>query len=467
MSFASHLFILIFLPLVLLLYYQLFRSSRRKMFFLLVVSILFYTAAGWEFAVLLLGISALTYIAGRNGWYLAGVLLNLGALFFFKYLDFGIKTFNQLMDAWGLNFAAQLLGWGLPLGISFYVFRHVGYLLDIKAGRYSTPHEIWPFLTFSFYFPQISAGPISAFNDIAKQLSSLPERLEHNRAVIGLIYLSYGLIKKVLIADQISLLLKSNINTAGNFTGLIPAWYILVSYAIQLYFDFSGYTDMALGTSILFGIKLPENFKNPYMAQDVSDFWKRWHISLSTWFRYYLFTPLSRSLLKTWGPTRREWAQYSANILTMLLIGLWHGTGVGYLFWGLYHGLLLNLNTWWKRNNFQVPSWVSQPVFFISILFGWAMFMSPNWPYFRHMVAGLIGLHGWGNPELIKTLWQQNTTMILLAAIPLTISGFTEAASLTSEEQHTPGWQMLTWGILAALSLLLIQQGFDFLYVQF
>ena len=467
MSLASHLFILIFLPLALLLYYWLFKSPRSKMFFLLVVSLLFYTAAGWEYAFLLLGTSAFTYWAGHKSWYLLGILLNLGLLAFFKYWNFGIETFKQLMDSIGLSFVAPLLELGLPLGISFYIFRHVSYLLDLKVARYSPADEIWSFLTFSFYFPQISAGPISDYEDIARQFSSLPERLDYDRATTGLIYLSYGIVKKVLIADQIRLLLASNINTAGNFPGLIPAWYILIAYAIQLYFDFSGYTDMALGVSTLFGIKLPENFKSPYLAQDINEFWKRWHISLSTWFRYYLFSPVSRSLLRRWGSSQREWAQYSANLLTMSLIGVWHGAGWGYFLWGLYHGILLNLNTWQKHSNFRVPSWFSRPVFLISVLFGWALFMSPDWAYFHHLVAGLTGIHGLGNPELLNVLWQHTTTIVLLATIPLTFSGYAEAAALVKEEYGRAGWQMLAWGILAALSILAIRQGLDFLYIQF
>ena len=468
MFFASHFFILIFLPLTLLLYYRTFKSARSKLFFLRAASLLFYTAAGWEFGLLLLGISFLTYLASQKGWYLSGIILNLGALIFFKYLDFGIVTFNQVMHATGLGFVAPLLQLGLPLGISFYVFRHIGYLLDVKAERYPAANEIWSFLTFSFYFPQVSAGPISSYKEIATQLSNLPERLEQEQAAAGLVQLSYGLVKKMLIADQLSLLLTSNFNTPGNFPGLIPAWYILIAYTVQLYFDFSGYTDMALGVSSLFGIKLPANFNSPYLAQDISEFWKRWHISLSTWFRYYLFSPISRSLLKTkWGSTHREWAQYSANLSTMALIGIWHGAGWGYLLWGVYHGVLLNLNVRWKQSQRQIPDWISRPVLLISILLGWALFMSPNWAYFRHLMAGLSGIHGLGSRELVNQLWQHNATLVLIAAIPLAFSGYAEAAALLADGRGRTRRQLLVWGFLAALSLLAIQNAFDFLYVQF
>ncbi|MBK9924064.1 MAG: MBOAT family protein [Anaerolineales bacterium] len=467
MFFASHLFILIFLPLTLLLYYRLFKSSRNKLLFLLVISLLFYTAAGWEFGLLLFAISLLTYLSGQKGWYLPGVILNLGALFVFKYLDFGITTFNQLMHAAGFGLIAPLLQLGLPLGISFYVFRHIGYLLDVKAGRYPAASEVWSFLTFSFYFPQISAGPISSYKEITVQFSNLPEHLEQEQATAGLVQLSYGLVKKVLIADQLGLLLTSNINTPGNFPGVIPALYILITYTAQLYFDFSGYTDMALGVSSLFGIKLPANFNSPYLAQDISEFWKRWHISLSTWFRYYLFSPISRLLLKKWGPTHREWAQYATNLTTMALIGIWHGAGWGYLLWGIYHGVLLNLNVRWKQSQIKVPNWLSRSVLLISLLFGWALFMSPSWAYFRHLLAGLSGMHGLGSPDLLYQLWQHNATLVLLAAIPLAFSGYSEAATLLADDHRFTWWQMLTWGLLTALALLAIQHGFDFLYAQF
>jgi alginate O-acetyltransferase complex protein AlgI len=467
MFFASHLFLLIFLPLTLLLYYRFFKSSRSKLFFLLAASLLFYTAAGWKFGLLLLGISILTYLAGLKGWYLAGSFLNLGALFYFKYLDFGITTFNQLMQAAGLGFIAPLLQLGLPLGISFYVFRHIGYLLDLKARRYPAANEIWSFLAYSFYFPQISAGPITSYKELATQFTSLPERLEQEQAAVGLVQLSYGLVKKVLIADQLGLLLTSNINSPGNFPGMVPALYILLAYTVQLYFDFSGYTDMALGVSSLFGIKLPPNFNSPYLAQDISDFWKRWHISLSTWFRYYLFSPISRTLLKKWVSTHRDWAQYAANLSTMALIGIWHGAGWGYFLWGVYHGLLLNLNSRWKQSQTKVPGWVGRPALLFSLLFGWALFMSPSWAYFRHLLAGLSGMHGLGSPDLLNHLRQQDATFVLLAAIPLAFSGYAEAAALLVDGRGRSQWQILVWGLLAALSLLTIQHGFDFLYVQF
>lgn len=467
MQLISHLFILIFLPSVLLLYYGVFKQSNSKVLFLLFASLFFYTVAGWQYTILLLCISGFTYIAGRKKWYAVAILINLSMLVGFKLIDVDSSTVNQILQRLGINFISQILEIGLPLGISFYVFRHIGYILDLRANRYSAEEKLLTFLTFSFYFPQVSAGPISNYNQIVKQFSNLPTRLEHTLLATGLIYISYGFAKKVLIADQIQIYLNSNLYVFENFTGLIPAWYLLIAYAIQIYFDFSGYTDIALGVSMLFGINLPINFNNPYLAKDVKDFWKRWHISLSNWFRYYLFYPLSRLLLEKWGNTQRNTIQYSVNIITMSLIGLWHGATWGYVFWGLYHGLLLNINTYWNQKNFHLPNWLSRPIFLISILLGWAIFISPNWFYFRYLFENLTGFRGVGTTEIITKLLEHNATIAMLVALPIIFSGYSESASLTSGKLGYSNWQMLLCGILLALSILGIQQGLEFVYIQF
>jgi alginate O-acetyltransferase complex protein AlgI len=467
MSLASHAFILLFLPLTLFLYYRLFKTPRIKMFFLLAMSALFYALAGWKFLPVLAVLSFFTHWSGRRGWILPGVIVNLGALALFKYWNFGVENFNLLMKTLHLGFAVGLLSLGLPLGISFFVFKHIGYLLDIQAKRYPASGDIWAFMTFSAYFPQISAGPISSYKDTAGQFSRLPERLDNSQAVSGLVQLSFGLVKKVLIADQIGQLLSSPLNTVNGFAGFIPAWYLLIAFAAQLYFDFSGYTDMVLGVSTLFGIKLPPNFNNPYLARNPADFWGRWHISLSMWFRYYVFSPLSRSLLTTWGSAHRELAQYAANLLTMSLVGLWHGAGWGYVLWGAYHGFLLNLGAWWNRSGRDTPSWATRSAFLLSILLGWALFMSPSLPYLRHLLAGLVYWHGLGDMALIKSLWQDNASLALLAGIPLAFSGFAEAAALLADRRGVGKWQLLTWGVLVAISLILIQKQISFFYVRF
>jgi alginate O-acetyltransferase complex protein AlgI len=467
MSFTSRSFLLLFLPVTFWAYYNLFKIARGKMFFLLAISYGFYALAGWKFTLVLLGLSLLTFFFARKNWFLPGILLNLGALALFKYWNFGIENFNSLMNLLGLRFTFNLLSLGLPLGISFFVFKHIGYLLDIQAKRYIASEDLFAFLTFSAYFPQISAGPISSFKETSAQFLNLPDRLENEQALNGLVHFSMGLAKKVLIADQIGILMNASLGKPVNFAGIFPAWYMVIAYAAQLYFDFSGYTDMALGISTLFGVKLPPNFNNPYLAANPAEFWERWHMSLSNWFRTYLFSPLSRSFLRKWGSDKREWGQYAANFITMTLVGVWHGASWAYLAWGFYHGLLLNLGASWKRTGRKLPVWIGRPLFILSILLGWALFMSPDAVFLQHLLESLFGLKGLGNSAVIGKLVSNTATLAILAGIPLAFSGHSEAGSLFKEGQSISVWKFFSWGVLAAICILLIGQAQDFIYIGF
>jgi D-alanyl-lipoteichoic acid acyltransferase DltB (MBOAT superfamily) len=355
----------------------------------------------------------------------------------------------------------------LPLGISFFVFKHIGYLLDVQRKRYSATDDFWAFTAFSAYFPQISAGPISSFQETAAQFQNLPNKPKSEQIYSGLVYLSMGLAKKVLIADALGAFLATSTNSVDGFSGLIPAWYIVIAYTMQLYFDFSGYTDMALGVSMLFGITLPQNFNSPYLAANPAEFWERWHMSLSNWFNYYLFSPISRSLLRKWGSAKRDQAQYVANLSTMALVGLWHGAGWSYILWGVYHGLLLNFNAWWKRKNVNIPVWISRSVFLLSLLLGWAFFMSPDSEYLRHLFLQLSGLGGLGDPALMLALVKDLATPALFVGILLAASGLSEAANVLSAAHQPRAWYAVLWGILAAISLFFLGGQIQFLYVQF
>ena len=468
MNLTSHFFLLIFLPSTIGLYYGVFKSTRPKMFFLLFASYLFYALASWRFVPLLLGLSLITYWLAKLKWVRVGVVLNLVALGLFKYWNFGIETFNGLMHTMGLDLIAPLLQIGLPLGISFFVFKHIGYLLDIRQKRYQPAADFWTFATFSAYFPQISAGPISSYKDTAEQFKNLPSKLENHQIYEALVYLSVGLAKKILIADTLGALLTSPLNKVGGFDGLFPAWYMVIAYAGQLYFDFSGYTDLVIGVSKFFGIGLPQNFDNPYLAKNPAQFWERWHISLSYWFRFYLFFPLSRTFLRRWGSRKRELAQYTANIISMTLIGLWHGAGWGYIFWGTYHGILLNLNAWWKRRSQKLSSWIARPLFLFSILLGWVLFMSPSADYLKYISMQLFGFGGLGKIALLKNLFFNQATPVLLVAVPITFSGYAEASNLLARGIVSRArWAAVGLGFLAVLSLWMMKSNIPFLYAQF
>jgi len=370
------------------------------------------------------------------------------------------------MQVVGLEGNAKLLEIGLPLGISFFVFKHIGYLLDVQSKRYQATGDFWLFATFSAYFPQISAGPISSFKD-SSQFENLPQKLDPEKAYQGLVYISMGLAKKVLIADTLYAFLSLRIGNIQELAGIFPAWHFVILYAMQLYFDFSGYTDMVLGISTCFGISLPPNFNNPYLSKDIGNFWERWHISLSTWFRYYLFFPVSRSLLTKWGTASRDRAQYTANIITMTLVGLWHGAGWGFIIWGAYHGILLNLNAWMKKKNWNIPILINRIFLLVTIMIGWAFFLSPDMPSLLHLLSQLVGLGDFHFRELWAIVLNDSSTPALLLGLVLAFSGFSEAVTIAQVGNRHGVWNAVLFGILVALCILFLQKNIQFAYVQF
>jgi len=466
MQIASVSFLLLFLPLTVFLYYAFFKQARAKMFFLLFASYIFYALAGWRFLPVLFGLSLATYLLALRGHTNWGVFLNLFALGLFKYWNFGIENFNGLMQAMGLEGNAKLLQIGLPLGISFFVFKHIGYLLDVRSGRYQATKDFWLFATFSAYFPQISAGPISSFKD-SSQFENIPKKLDSEKAYEGLLFISIGLAKKVIIANTLYDFLAHRIGNLQDLVGIFSAWHFIILYAVQLYFDFSGYTDMVLGVSTLLGISLPANFDNPYLSKNISNFWERWHISLSTWFRYYIFFPISRWLLIRWGPNARERAQYVANIITMTIIGLWHGAGWGFIIWGAYHGILLNLNAWMKKKNWNIPIVLNRIFLLVTLMFGWAFFLSPDMPSLLHLLSQLTGLGRFHAGRLWPTILNDPSTPALFMGLVLAFSGYSEATNIVHAGSRHRVWNAILFGVLAALCILFLQKNIQFAYVQF
>ena len=468
MAVASRSFLLLFLPFSLAIYYGVLKNPKQKTCFLLVASYAFYALVDWKFLPVLLGLSLFTYYLARRGWFGWGIILNLIALAVFKYWNFGITNINALTSTFGISVMGGILKLGLPLGISFYIFKHIGYLIDVKQEKYPASSDILAFLTFSAYFPQISAGPISSYFNTAGQFEQLPVKIEKGKTFEALVYISIGLSKKVLIADTLGGFLASSTNTINGFNGLLPAWYLVIAYAGQLYFDFSGYTDMVIGVSKLFGINLPQNFNNPYLSANPTEFWERWHISLSQWIRDYIFTPLSLSLLKRWGTQRNHIARYVANIITMTIIGLWHGASWNYVFWGTYHGVLLNLNAWMKRRPKRLAAGITKPFFLVTILLGWALFMSPSADYMSYLFKQLAGLGGLGELILLKKLFFNQATPVLLIAIPIALSGYAEAGNfMTSIASMRNRWVAVGLGLLTVFCIWFMKTNIQFLYVQF
>ncbi|HUP53975.1 MAG TPA: MBOAT family protein [Methylomirabilota bacterium] len=345
MVFSSITFLFLFLPGTLVAYHIMPRPARNA--FLVAVSLLFYTwGAGWVVLVLI-GSIAWNYIIGGGiersvdredraaaRRYLAiGVVVNVAALVWFKYANFGVDQADMVLASLGL----PALPWKdvlLPIGISFYTFHSLSFLIDVYRG--TARHLVNPidFALYIAFFPQLIAGPIVRFHEIRDQLVHRTETAD--QFATGVLRFAHGLGKKVLIADTVAPVADAVFAAPTDALGTSAAVLGTVAFAIQLYFDFSGYSDMAIGIALMFGIHLPENFERPYSAASITEFWRRWHMSLSRWFRDYLYIPLG-------GNRGSAGATYRNLIIVFLITGLWHGAAWTFVLWGGYHGVLLLL----------------------------------------------------------------------------------------------------------------------------
>lgn len=346
-----------FFMLVVFFIYWLFRSSCRiQNLLLLVASYLFYGWWDWRFLILLISISAVNYLIGikveagkstrsKKVYLITGLLLNLGVLGFFKYFNFFIEGFTDLLSLFGYQVKGLSLNVILPLGISFYTFLSISYILDIYKGKTSAGKDFFNVMLSLGFFPIILAGPIQRPSTFLPQIRT-PRKFEYNLVTDGLRQILWGLFVKIVIADNLSPFVDevfSDYSSLQGSTLFVGALF----YTIQIYADFSGYSHIAIGVAGILGFRLMQNFKTPYFVRDIVDFWKRWHISLTTWFRDYLFLPVSFSI--SWRIKTDKvllirtdiFIYIIASLLTWFLTGLWHGASYTFLIWGLMHGLML------------------------------------------------------------------------------------------------------------------------------
>lgn len=411
MVFSSLLFLFRFLPLVLMAYYVLPKNGRN--FVLFVSSLVFYAWGEPIYVVLILISSSVDYCAGRavayckgrgyRGWAVVAlwfsVLINLSLLGYFKYADFFVRGVNSLM---GLSFSVPRHS--LPIGISFYTFQTMSYTIDVYRGEVEVQKNFIDFGAYVALFPQLIAGPIIRYRDIANQLR---ERRETSALFSsGIIRFMTGLGKKVLIANQIGLLWNEAAGMdAGNLT-TATAWLGVLAFTLQIYFDFSGYSDMAIGLGAMFGFSFPENFHYPYESRSVTEFWRRWHISLGTWFREYVYISL--------GGNRKGIARQMLNIsVVWLLTGLWHGAHVNFVLWGAYYGVLLVLEKLlWKSLLKKVPAWLGHLYTSFFVMFGWSIF---SWQDMADYAGYMKAMFAFGNAGIAD----RTTVYLLLSYFPL------------------------------------------------
>ena len=387
MSFISVAF-LIFLPLVFLLYWALQRHLRCQNIALLTASYVFYAWWDWRFLFLILITSASSFTSGlimpktsHKRWVLtACVLLNLGILGVFKYYGFFIDNLQAMLAPLGIALDAPTLHLILPVGISFYTFQSLSYAIDVYRGTLTPTRRIVDFFAYIAFFPQLVAGPIERATNLLPQISS-PRTFRYDEAVEGLRRILWGFFKKMVVADNCALAVNTIwADYAGADAMTLVAGMLLFTF--QIYGDFSGYSDIAIGTARLFGIRLMENFRLPYFSATMPEFWRRWHISLMTWFRDYLYIPL--------GGSREGNVRTIRNILIVFLLsGLWHGANWTFVVWGLYNACLLLL---WRVVRLR-----SILLTFLLAAVGWVVFRSASMTeavdYFSMLVSQLSTLH--------------------------------------------------------------------------
>jgi alginate O-acetyltransferase complex protein AlgI len=466
MLFNSYAFLFAFLPAVLIGWWSL-RWKPLRLAFLTGASWFFYAWWDWRFLPVLIGATSVDFVAGhwiaasgseprRRLLLAASLTTNLGILAYFKCSGFFFSSLDGIGSALGLGAPLPTLHILLPIGISFYTFNSMSYTIDIFRRRVEPTRNVLEYTTFVALFPHLIAGPIVRFTDLGPQLRRLSPRLTSDTAARGVFFLSCGLVKKLLIADQLSPYV-NNLYLHHAHLGLLTGWAAAVGYSLQLYFDFSGYSDMAVGLAWLLGFRFPQNFNSPFKAVNISDFWRRWNMTLSSWFRDYLFIPL--------GGSRRGTRQTVLNlVLTMFLVGLWHGAAWTFVVWGLVHGLYLGGHAVLRKAGLTPTSTtVNRALTFVAVCAAFVIFRSPTLGVAGEVLSSMLGLNGLGTGARLHALVPAR--FALLAAALLV---FVNVAPNTWQIRVRPHvWQGMAAGIAAAIAVMTISQPHPFIYFQF
>jgi len=414
MVFSSVPFLFYFLPLFIPLYF-LAPSTRSRNAVLLAFSVVFYAWGEPWFVLVMLASIVFNWRAAlsieqagpeRRRWVTgAAVAANLLLLGVFKYADFVLTNLNQVLALFGKSVPVPEIG--LPLGISFFSFHSISYLVDVHRGSAKAARRLGNIALYISMFPQLVAGPIIRYKTVARQIDR--RRTTWGRAGAGARIFIIGLAQKVLIADEVARIADAVFDQVVRPT-FVEAWLGLSAYTIQIYFDFAGYSNMAIGFAVAFGFTFPRNFRLPYTSRSITEFWRRWHMSLSTWFRDYLYIPLG-------GNRGSAWATYRNLVTIFLLCGLWHGASWNFVIWGAYHGALLVI----ERAGFgqilkKAPDKLAWAYALVAAMFGWVWFRATDLPHALNMFAGLFGLHGLGPMDVRVHLALYPTTVAAMVA---------------------------------------------------
>jgi len=412
--FSSTVFLFLFLPLALCIYYNSWLSGRRfRNVFLLLASLIFYAWGEPVFVFLMIVSIAVAFLvgrhlrgAGRKYWLGAGVAFHVGLLFIFKYLTFVLGQLGLLVGS------LEGFAIALPIGISFFTFQLLSYLFDVYHGKAEAQNNILNLGLYVALFPQLIAGPIVRYDAIAAEITQRQENLTDFSE--GMLRFIYGLAKKVLIANYMGQLADTIFAMNGSLS-VGTAWLGAVAYTLQIYFDFSGYSDMAIGLGRMFGFHFAENFNYPYIAKSATEFWRRWHISLGSWFRDYVYIPL--------GGNRCSKLRWVLNLFAVwALTGIWHGANYTFLAWGLFYFVLLLVE---KFTRLPEKLGVFAHVYAMAaVITGWVMFRSENLGAGLHYIGMMFGFDSLGVADDYFWLYLGQTYSVLLAGIILSLPLF-------------------------------------------
>lgn len=431
----------VFFPIVFAVYWLARQNGKLQNAILVVASGVFYAWVDWRF-IFLIGFTAiLTYITGRallcsrlnrgrKGYIIVNIVINLAILGFFKYYNFFIDSFNNAFRSIGVALDMPTLQLILPVGISFYTFKAISYSVDLYKNKIVGGHNLLSVLCYLMFFPQLLAGPIEKARDLYPQFLQ-PRCFNYNQAIAGSKMIIWGLFKKVVIADTACNIVNSIYGDIGGYNSsalLICA----VLYSFQIYGDFSGYSDMAVGIGKLFGIESKKNFNLPYLSRDIAEFWKRWHISLNTWFVEYVYIPLGGSKVSKFVTIRN-------TFIIFLLSGLWHGANWTFICWGLYHALLfvplLLLGRTKRFGKYELDKcitlkeWLNILLTFVLVTIGWIIFRSPDISVAFDFIKRLFDLSDYGMPNINP----KRLFVILECMLAIMFVAFMEIKHKTSE----------------------------------
>ncbi len=473
MVFSSHIFVFYFLPLALLSYYAAPRAMKH-----LVLTLVSYVFYGWWnpwFTLLMLGSTVVDYYCGRlitgegasrrrrkTGLWVS-VVVNLGVLGFFKYANFGAATASGVIALFGGDpvvvpaFLGQVV---LPVGISFYTFQSMSYSIDLYRGHAKPACGFIDFACYVSMFPQLVAGPIVRYGSVSEQLRSRVHTV--GGFTMGLARFNLGFAKKILFANPMGTIADAAFAAGPGVLTSPAAWFGVAAYAFQIYFDFSAYSDMAIGLGRMFGFRFPENFNSPYKSRSITEFWRRWHISLSSFLRDYLYIPL--------GGNRLGGGRTYVNLMTVMLIGgLWHGASWNFVVWGGIHGLMLAFERLMGRKPFfgGLPGWVRLVFTFIILLITWVFFRAENFDVAARYLAAMFGGGGGASAApLLSAVLFTPFNLVLFAGCA--VAAFFAPRTVRILAVLTPWKVWVSIGLLAGALAVMFWQGFNpFLYFQF